>query len=151
MSAKGGHLAVTTIREILVDRSVHSVTPGLSIRDAAKLMAKNNVGALVVIDGGDLAGIISERDIVFRGIASDLPVDHTPAAAIMTRDPVTLDIGETISDALAGKLGDAFRHLPVLEDGRVVGLLSYRDIPAEYVMMFERLREMSSAQADDET
>jgi predicted transcriptional regulator len=59
-----------------------------------------------------------------------------------------VNVDDAISDALAAHLGDWFRHLPVMDNGKVVGLLSYRDIPAEYVMMFERFREMSAAKAD---
>lgn len=139
----------TTIRKILGDRPVHTVPPEATLREVAAQMASNGVGAVAVVDGESLAGILSERDIVFRAVARGMHTDSTPAQAIMTKDPVTVDIDDAISDALAAKLGDAFRHLPVVEGGQVVGLLSYRDIPAEYVMMFERFREMSTAQADD--
>ncbi|MDJ0821981.1 MAG: CBS domain-containing protein [Paracoccaceae bacterium] len=142
-------MSTTTIRKILGKRQLHSVAPAASLHQAAKVMADNGVGALAVIDGETLLGILTERDIVFRAVGRGLPVDDTTAADVMTADPVTVDIDDAISDALAAKLGDAFRHLPVLEDGRVVGLLSYRDIPPEYVMMFEHFREMSTARADD--
>ncbi len=148
-NGKGSEMTVTTIRRILGDRPLHSVSPDKSVRDAAAIMATQSVGALAVISDGNLVGILSERDIVFRCVGADLPTADTPVSEIMTRDPVTLGIDETISDGLALKLGDAFRHLPVLDGETVVGLLSYRDIPPEYVMMFERFREMSSAHADD--
>ena len=142
-------MSIKTIRSILGVRQLHSVSPSHSLRDAARTMADNNVGAVAVIENGHLAGILTERDIVFRGVGRGLPVDGTPAAEVMTSDPVTVEIDDPISDALAAKLGDAFRHLPVMENGQVVGLLSYRDIPPEYSMMFERFREMSSASPDD--
>ncbi|MDJ0627544.1 MAG: CBS domain-containing protein [Rhodobacter sp.] len=142
-------MTTTTIRKILGGRPLHSISSKLSLRGAAEVMAHNGVGAVAVTDGEDLVGILTERDIVFRGVARGLPADDTPSAEVMTRDPVTVQIDDAISDALAAKLGDAFRHLPVMEDGRIVGLLSYRDIPPEYVMMFEHFREMSSARADD--
>ena len=142
-------MSITTIRKILGERPLYSVSPQEPVRRAAETMAANKVGALAVIDAGELAGVLSERDIVFRCVAKGASPDDTAVADVMTRDPVTLDIEESISDALAAKLGDAFRHLPVMEGGRVVGLLSYRDIPAEYLMMYERFREMSSAHADD--
>ena len=143
-------MSTTTIRRILGQRRLHSVSPVVSLRDAAKIMADNRVGAVAVIDEGSLAGILSERDIVFRGAGRGLPIDETSVAEVMTLDPVTVGIDDAISDALAAKLGDAFRHLPVLENGSVVGLLSYRDIPPEYAMMFERFREMTLAQVDEE-
>jgi len=144
-------MSITTIRRILGNRQVHCVSPRATLRDAAKVMATNRIGAVAVIEAGTLVGVLSERDIVFRGVASDLSAEGTSVADVMTRDPVTVGIEDSISDALAAKLGDAFRHLPVLENGSVVGLLSYRDIPPEYAMMFERFREMSAAHADDDT
>lgn len=140
---------ITTIKQILGSRALHSVSREHTVRDAAGIMAANSVGALAVIDEDKLVGIVSERDIVFRAVGQNLPADSTSVADIMTPEPVTLDIDDTISDSLAAKLGDVFRHLPVMENGRTVGLLSYRDIPPEYVMMFERFREMSAAHADD--
>lgn len=142
-------MSITTIREILGGRRLHSISPIETLRSAAKHMAENRVGALAVIRDDALVGILSERDIVFRGVARGLRPEDTEVADVMTMDPVTVDIDDAISDALATKLGDVFRHLPVMEAGRVVGLLSCRDIPPEYLMMFERFREMSSARADD--
>lgn len=139
----------TTLRKILGTRPVHTVAPTTSLRDAARKMAEHKVGAVAVLEGEALVGILSERDIVFRGTAAALPSDTTPVSEIMTPSPVTVDIEDKVSDALAAKLGDAFRHLPVMDGARLAGLLSYRDIPAEYVMMFERFREMSTAHADD--
>jgi len=142
-------VSITTIREILGGRRLHSISPIETLREAAKLLAENRVGALAVVRDDALAGILSERDIVFRGVACGLSAEEATVADVMTKDPVTVDIDDAISDALATKLGDVFRHLPVMDAGHVVGLLSYRDIPPEYLMMFERFREMSSARADD--
>ncbi len=142
-------MSVRTIRELLGERPLQSVSPDTPLSDAARLMASRGVGAVAVLDGDRLAGVLSERDIVFRAVARDLPPAETTAGAVMTADPVTVGADEAISDALAAKLGDAFRHLPVLEDGRILGLLSYRDVPAEYLMMFERFKEMSSAKPAD--
>ena len=141
-------MSTTTIREILGDRPLLSVGPETTLRDAAKKMSKNNVGAVAVTDDGRLAGILTERDIVFRCVGCGLSVDEMTTAEVMTRDPVSVGIDDAISDALAKRIGGPFRHLPVVEHGKVVGVLSYRDMPAEYVMLFERFREMSSARAD---
>ena len=141
-------MTTTTLRKILGGRPLHCISPEHSLQEAAKVMAEHAVGAVAVLADEDLVGILTERDIVFRAIAQGLAVHETAAAAVMTSDPVTVEIDDAISDALAAKLGDAFRHLPVMENGRVVGLLSYRDIPPEYVMMFEHFREMASSRAD---
>ena len=142
-------MSIARIRDIVGGRRLFSIPPGTSLRVAAQMMADNKVGAVAVIEGDRLVGILSERDIVFRAVAQGLSADDTTVAEIMTRDPVTVDINDAISDALAAKTGDAFRHVPVTENGTVVGVLSYRDIPAEYVMLFERFREMSSARPGD--
>ncbi|WP_165910189.1 CBS domain-containing protein [Rhodovulum bhavnagarense] len=142
-------MSIKTIGAILAGRPLNQVGPGASLQEAATIMAGQGVGALAVLDGDRLVGIVSERDIVFRAVARGLPMDGTTVAQVMTCDPVTVEIDHPISDALAVRLGDAFRHLPVTDNGRVVGLLSYRDIPAEYLMLFERFREMSTARADE--
>ena len=142
-------MTTVTIRQILAGRTVPHVAPDTPAEALAALMARAGVGAVAVLEGARLVGIVSERDIVFRLVAPGRPAATTPVAEIMTADPVTLDIDDPVSGALAAKLGDAFRHLPVVDSGRVVGVLSYRDIPAEYVMLFERFREMSTARADD--
>lgn len=142
-------MTTTTLRQILSDRPLYSIAPEATLREAAQLMARHRLGALVVLEGGQLAGILSERDIVFRAVAEALPPEATPVAQVMTVDPAVVGIDEPVSKALAAKLGERFRHLPVVEGSEVVGLLSYRDIPAEYVMLFERFREMSSSRADE--
>ncbi len=142
-------MTTTTLRKILGGRPLRRIAPDQSLLEAAVVMAEHSVGAVAVLAGDELVGILTERDLVFRGVARGLSVEDTPASEIMTRAPVTVGIDDAISDALAAKLGDAFRHLPVMENGRVVGLLSYRDIPPEYVMMFEHFREMASSRADD--
>lgn len=143
-------MTTKTIRDILGQRRMHCVSPTTTLQEVARLMAREHVGAVAVTEGEVLRGIVSERDIVFRAVAEGLSADAATAEHVMTPDPVTVGIDDALSDALAAHLGDTFRHLPVMEGGRLAGLLSYRDIPAEYVMMFERFREMSSARADDE-
>ncbi|MEQ9694961.1 CBS domain-containing protein [Shimia sp. SDUM112013] len=142
-------MSTKSIRALLGNRPVFTVTQDTVLREVARLMADKKVGAVVVVDGGTLVGIVSERDIVFRGVGQGLASDTATAAQVMTPDPVTVDMDDAISDALAAKLGDKFRHLPVMDQGKVAGVLSYREIPAEYIMLFERFREMSTAHADD--
>lgn len=139
----------TTINDILASRPVLSVGPDTTLSDVANLMERHGVGALVVIENDALVGIVSERDIVFRALARGLAPETTPARAVMTPDPVTIPREAAVVDALSAHIGEAFRHLPVTENGKVVGLLSYRDIPAEYFMMYERFREMRAAHPDD--
>lgn len=136
-------MTTTTIRKILGDRPLHAVAPDLPLRAVSRQMAEAGVGAVVVIRDGTLAGVLSERDIVFRAAAPGLSLESTTAAEVMTPDPVTVDIEATLAETLKAHLGSAFRHMPVMDGNRVVGLLSYRDVPAEYVMLYERFREMT--------
>lgn len=142
-------MILKTIRDVLKGRPLFHISPETTLREAAKLMESRDVGALAVLDNGKLVGILSERDVVRRGISHELPSAETTAAEVMTRDPVTVGIDDALSDALAAKLGDAYRHLPVMDGDRVAGLLSFRDIPAEYQAMYERFREMKSARPDE--
>lgn len=142
-------MSTTTIREILSGRELYAVTADTDLRSAARVMAEHKAGAVVVLEGSTLLGILSERDIVFRAVAQGLPSDTTVVEQIMTRDPVTVNIDDAISDTLAARLGDVFRHLPVMDGERVAGVLSFRDIPPEYVMMYERFREMSASRANE--
>lgn len=142
-------MIVKSIRDVLGDRPLNRVSPEATLRDAARMMEEGHVGALAVMDGDRLVGILSERDIVWRGVAHALPSDTTRVAEVMTADPITVEAGDALSDALAAKLGDAYRHLPVMDGDAVVGVLSYRDIPAEYLALYERFNEMRSARADE--
>lgn len=141
-------MIVKTIRDVIGARKLYKVPPDATVAEAAALMASCKVGALAVVTGDDLRGILSERDIAWRLVGAGLDPVATRVDQIMTPNPVTVGIGDAISDALAQRLGDKFRHLPVMEGGVVVGILSYRDIPAEYLAMFERFREMSETRAD---
>ncbi|MBY6114110.1 CBS domain-containing protein [Mameliella alba] len=141
-------MPTTTIRKILGNRALHAVAPDMPLREVAQRMADAGVGAVVVLHDGALAGVLSERDIVFRAVAKGLSLDDTPAQTIMTPDPVTVDIDADLAQTLKSHLGTAFRHMPVVDNGKPVGLLSYRDVPAEYVMLYERFVEMTGARAD---
>ncbi|MHC0052439.1 CBS domain-containing protein [Actibacterium sp. D379-3] len=137
-------MLIKSIRDILGGRPLFHVPTDTSVRAACTLMDARNIGAVAVLGaGGALAGILSERDVVRRGVARGLPLDSTPVAMIMTPDPVTVDIDEALSEALAAKIGGAFRHLPVMDNGAVAGILSFREIPTEYRMMFERFQDLT--------
>lgn len=139
-------MIVKSIRDAIAGRPLYKVEGGTTVREAAKLMAEHGIGALVVMRGDALAGIVTERDIAVRAVAEGLPTEAVPVSMIMTADPVIVGIDEPLSEALAKRIGGPFRHLPVLEEGRVVGILSFRDIPAECQMLFERYAEMAGGQ-----
>jgi CBS domain-containing protein len=111
----------------LIKRQVIHLTPGASVREAARLMSENHIGALLVMEEGRLAGIFTERDALNRVLAEGRDPDSTLLSEVMTRDPVTLSPQTAATQALRlmGEIG--FRHLPVVEDDEVFGIISLRD------------------------
>ena len=99
-----------------------------TVQAAADLMAERRVGAVMVLAEGRLCGIVTERDIVFRLVAKGLPAQQTAIGAIMTADPETLAPHDTAMAALEKMQAGRYRHLPVLRDGEVCGMVSVRDI-----------------------
>jgi CBS domain-containing protein len=106
-----------------------SVTESASepIKAAASRMWAKQTGSLLVMDGDDLIGIITERDVM-KCIARGLDVDTTPVSAVMTRGVQTVSPYTTVSDAARQMAARWIRHLPVTEDGVVVGMVSQRDL-----------------------
>ena len=141
-------MSIRSIRDIVANRPAPAVAPGDSIREAAHRLDRHDVGALVVLDGRRVAGLLSERDVIRKCIGQDLSPDTTTVAQAMTADPVTVQADEGLAQAIARMEAGHFRHLPVLDEtGACIGLLSIRDIPTEYRMMLERFREMRSPQS----
>ncbi|MFQ5877298.1 MAG: CBS domain-containing protein [Acidobacteriota bacterium] len=118
------------VRQIL-DRKgwdVWSIDAGAPVYDAIRMMAEKEIGALVVTDGGRLAGIISERDYARKVILKGKSSRETATREIMTRRVVTVGPDRTVQDCMALMTGRRIRHLPVTEGDRVVGMLSIRDL-----------------------
>jgi CBS domain-containing protein len=109
-----------------MSRNLLSVEPGETITKVAERMVERNVGAVLVLDGGRLAGIMTERDLV-RAIARGLHVDAV-VAEYMTKDPETIEPDDTTQHAAVLMIHGGFRHLPVVERDDVVGILSIRDL-----------------------
>jgi CBS domain-containing protein len=100
--------------------------PETTVSAAALLMARRKVGAVMVTRDGKLVGIFTERDVVFRVIALDLDVKSTLLADVMTPSPVTIDPDKSFGYALLLMHKNGFRHMPVTEDGKPVGMVSAR-------------------------
>ena len=120
-------MSARSIRDIVNRRPVISVHPGMSVREAAQLMAREKIGALLVLEEGRLIGIFTERDALVRVLARELDPDETPLAEVMTADPVTIDARRPFKHALQMMADGGFRHVPVVEAGSVVGVVSARD------------------------
>ena len=103
----------------------------MSVREAAQLMASEKIGALPVVREGRLIGIFTERDALVRVLARGLDPDKTPVSEVMTADPITIDARRPFKHALQMMVNGGFRHVPVVESGSVVGVVSARDALAE--------------------
>lgn len=106
---------------------VHTIHPDLPIREATVLMVQHNIGALVVVDAdGGLVGILSERDIV-RAVARNQDVGE-PVSRLMTRNVIAGSLQDDLSAVMRTMTEKRFRHLPVMEQGQLLGLVSIGDL-----------------------
>ncbi len=119
-----------TVRQLLREKgpTVWTVDPDASVFDALQLMADKNVGALPVVKGGELVGIFSERDYARKVILQGHASRETPVRAIMTDKVVTVSPEQDLSDCMRLMTDKRIRHLPVMEGGRQVGVLSIGDV-----------------------
>lgn len=115
------------VANVIKGRKPVTIAPSESIATAAYLIAKNNVGALPVMSDSTLIGILSERDIICKVVSRNLNPATTPVAEIMTRNPITIASDDQLLKALELMSKGGFRHLPITDDGNVVGILSLRD------------------------
>jgi signal-transduction protein with cAMP-binding, CBS, and nucleotidyltransferase domain len=119
-----------TVQSIL-DRkgeAVWFVQPEAPVYDAVRAMADKNVGALLVMDSGDLVGVISERDYTRKIILNDRSSRQTKVEEIMTTCVVTVEPSCTLEEAMTLMTRNRFRHLPIVHDSRVVGVVSMGDV-----------------------
>lgn len=137
-------MIIRSIEAILAGRDFHTTRPTETVRAACLQLDAADVGALAVMSEGRLVGILSERDVIRKCLARGRRTDDTTVADIMTPDPVTIDAAAPLADAMGAMVTGGFRHLPVLRGGAAVGMLSMRDIPTEYRLMFERFQEYSA-------
>jgi len=121
---------MTAISKLLGDkgREVWTVGPDESLRQAMVLMAEKNVGALPVVEGERIVGILSERDVARRVVIEGLDAAAIRVAELMTREVLCASPEETVEQCLALVSEKRCRHLPVIEAGRLVGLISIGDL-----------------------
>jgi CBS domain-containing protein len=118
----------TSIRDVMSTDLV-TVNPSTMLFEAARVMSAAHVGSVLVMEGDTLTGIFTERDVLqaFQHMRAD-PARVSPVSDRMTPDPVTISPDASVGKALDRMLDGGFRHLPVVEDSRVVGVVSMRDL-----------------------
>ena len=117
-----------TIGGLVSGREIFHVRSDHSVRDAARYMTDRRVGAVSVLDGTHLVGILSERDVMGRVVARQLDPDRTRVGEVMTKDLVVAQSDESHEEGLRKMKQAGCRHLPVVEGGRLVGMVSQRDL-----------------------
>lgn len=116
-----------SIRDVMEEQKLLTTPPETTVSKAARLMAERKVGAIMVVDNRRLVGIFTERDAVFRVIARDLDSQTTRLADVMTKEPITTTPDASFGYALLVMHENGFRHLPVIEDGNLIGVVSARN------------------------
>jgi len=122
--------------------TIVSIEPNAKLVDAAQLLHKNRIGAVVIAGaGGRLAGILSERDIVRAVAEHGVDALTTPVSQEMTRNVLTCVESDSVADIMEKMTTGKFRHLPVLREGKMVGLVSIGDVVKQRVGEIERESE----------
>jgi CBS domain-containing protein len=137
---------MTTVAQILqskADKTVYTIGPGASVFDAVKLMAEKNIGALLVVEGGRIAGILTERDYARKIVLMARSSKETPVREVMTSQVMYVRTHQTSEECMALMTENRVRHLPVMDQGKLIGLVSIgdlvKDVIAEQKFIIEQL------------
>jgi CBS domain-containing protein len=126
-----GERGSMSVRQVMVEKARHgviSIAPQSSVFEALSLMAEQNIGAVVVVREGEVIGVLSERDYARKVILIGKSSRETKVEEIMGTPVVTVTPETTVAECMAMMTGRFLRHLPVLEDGELVGLVSIGDV-----------------------
>ncbi len=128
---------MTTARDLMRNKrkpDILSIAPEASALEAMKMMAEQNVGALLVFNAaGEVAGILSERDFARKLEVQGRSAQDTPVRDLMTEKVLYVEAGQSLQECMAVMSDKRIRHLPVFEDGKLLGLLSIRDVLREII------------------
>lgn len=135
-----------TISTLIKSRGmVWTVSPENTVLEALHVLAERNIGVVPVISAGALVGIFSERDYARRVILRGLTSKDTQIEEVMTKDVQTVGPDDNIEDCMKIVVSKGFRHLPIVEDGELIGVVSANDLLAEVI----RSREMQMASLEN--
>jgi len=126
-----------SVRSIIEGQTVVKISAQESVAEAARLMQRHRIGALLVVHEERLSGIFTERDMVFKVVAQDLDPQSTAVARVMTPDPQTIGPDRPFAHALDLMHEGGFRHVPVVENGRPLGVVSARDALGNELAQFD--------------
>ena len=128
-----------TLRQVVEGQTVVSAPADTTVRAAAITMARHKIGAILVVDDqGRLAGLFTERDVLNRVVAQGLDPDSTQLSTVMTAELQTASPDKPLAHALHMMFEGGFRHVPVVEDGRPVGMVSARNALGLEIQQFEK-------------
>jgi len=113
---------------VLMRTTMETIASERTVLEAAQTMAEKRIGSLLVIEAGEMVGIVTETDVVRKGISARLPASSTHVGAVMNYPLIQIDINRTVRDASRLMAEQRIRHLAVTEENKVVGLLSVRDL-----------------------
>jgi CBS domain-containing protein len=121
---------MTLVRHLLdrKGRALFSIAPDDPVLEAIRMMAEHHVGALLVMRGAELAGIVSERDYARKVVLLGRSSADTPVSQIMTASVVTVSLDSSVQDCMRVMTERHIRHLPVVEHGRIIGMISIGDL-----------------------
>ncbi|MBF7143367.1 MULTISPECIES: CBS domain-containing protein [Pseudomonas] len=124
---------VAQLMKLKAHQDVFTIHPDQMVLDALKQMAEKNVGALPVVEDGIVVGVISERDYARKMVLAGRSSVGTPVRAIMSAPVITVGLNEKVEACMNTMTNGHLRHLPVVDDGRLVGLLSIGDLVKEAI------------------
>ncbi len=135
---EGNDMKRKIVPDVVENQTIRSISGSATVREAVEIMAEHHISALLVTKGDKLEGIFTERDISVKIIASGKDLDKTKISQVMTKNPVTISPDDLAMDALQKMCELGFRHLPIVDGERVVGMVSVRDL---YVTVQEQLED----------
>ncbi len=127
---KGKDKRTESLSELLDEHhaSIHSVNPDVSVTECVRQMNEQQIGAMLVMEGDQLLGIFTERDAITKVLGAGLEPSYTKVSAVMSHNPICVTPTTTLDEAMAIVSNQRIRHLPVVQDGKVLGMVSSGDL-----------------------